>query len=214
MRVTTRLVLDWDGNILERECFTWNGPIDLCKGNPTTQELAKSGQSASGGLQSTASGIDGTLAPLFQNEIANPQGFGELGLNQLQTAGGQATAGAVGAGNEAANLQASRSGNPASSSSIIDAIARSGMKQQSNNALDIGMENEKAKMAQQGQGYAGFSALGAQDQGAALGYANQATTASNDYQQQRQATLSGILSPILGLGGAVAGAAGTALRGQ
>lgn len=32
MKVNTRTVLDWDGNILEQDSFDYNGPVAMCGG--------------------------------------------------------------------------------------------------------------------------------------------------------------------------------------
>ena len=91
------------------------------------------GQSYSEGYQGQGGQIASSELPFLQNELTNPQGFGQQDLSQMQTQGGQATAGALGAGKEAATLNASRTGNTAAVPGVIDNATRSAMQQQSNN---------------------------------------------------------------------------------
>ena len=97
-------------------------------------------------------GAEQQVLPFLQSEIANPQGFGQQGVNEMLTAGGQAASGATGQATEAANLRASRSGNPSSTSSIIDAAARAGMQNQTNNANNVNIQNLQEKLKQQQAG--------------------------------------------------------------
>jgi hypothetical protein len=117
------------------------------------------------------------ILPFLQQEMTNPQGIGEAGRNQLLTAGGEATSGALANAKEEANLRASRMGNPASTASIIDAATRSGAQQQSKNALDVNQLDLQTKLAQQQAGEQGIGALSSGNIGeslSALGLSNQA----------------------------------------
>jgi hypothetical protein len=118
-----------------------------------------------GGL---ASGIGGQLTPFLENELRNPQGFGQEDLSKMITQGGQATAGAVGAGGEAAMLNASRTGNTAAVPGVIDSTARAGMRQQSNNVLGTDLANEQLKERQRQAGAGGLESLYGTDLSAAL----------------------------------------------
>lgn len=135
------------------------------------------GDSYSQGYQNLGTGIQESELPFLQNELSNPQGFGQQTVSQMQTAGGQATAGALGAGNEAARLQASRTGNAAAIPGIIDASARNAMQQQSNNVLGIDQQNALLKQQQQQEGSSGLEKMYGTDVNAALqslGLSNQA----------------------------------------
>jgi hypothetical protein len=119
------------------------------------------------------------VLPFLQSEMTNPVGFGTQGTNELLTAGGQATSGATGAATEAANLRASRTGNPSTSGSIIDAAARSGQQQQSNNALGVNEANLQEQLNQQQAGEQGISSIASGNIGeslSALGLSNQAVS--------------------------------------
>ncbi len=91
------------------------------------------GRNYSEGYQGQGGQIASSELPFLQNELTNPQGFGQQDLSQMQTQGGQATAGALGAGQEAATLNASRTGNTAAVPGVIDATTRNAMQQQSSN---------------------------------------------------------------------------------
>ena len=215
MRVTTRAEYDWNGNLLKWEGYDYDGEVALAKGGQqVTAQNAKGAQTNSTAEQGNATADYNTLLPLFQQEATNPTGLGQLGLGALTTAGGEATAGALGAGKEAATLRASRAGNPSSTASIIDALGRSAMNQQSNNALKTGMENEQVKLGQQQAGLSGIENLGNESQNAALNYLGLSNTASNNLANQQQAAFSSIFGPLMQLGGATAGAVGTAVAGH
>ena len=163
------------------------------------------GQNYSEGYQGAAGDIASSELPFLQNELTNPQGFGQQTLNQMQTSSGQATAGALGAGKEAAELNASRTGNTAAIPGVIDATTRSGMQQQSNNALDIAQKNALLKQQQQQEGAAGLEKMYGTDVSAALqalGLSNQSigewntgqTAAENNIQQWYQDANQGSLT--------------------
>jgi hypothetical protein len=135
------------------------------------------GDSLSNSYNTAASGVASSELPFLQNEMTNPQGFGQQTVNQMQTQGGQATAGALGAGKEAATLNASRTGNTAAVPGVIDATTQQAMRQQSNNVLGIDQANAQAKLQQQQAGVSGLEKMYGTDVGAALqslGLSNQA----------------------------------------
>ena len=149
------------------------------------------------------------VLPFLNSEMTNPAGFGTQGTNELMTAGGEATSGAVGNATEQANLRASRTGNPSDSASIIDAAARAGGQQQSTNALDVNKANMQEKLAQQQAGASGISAMGAGNIGeslSALGLSNQAI---QDYMKAYtdNNSFGAIMSDIGGVGKAATGVA-------
>lgn len=116
----------------------------------------------------SATGVGGQLTPFLENELKDPQGYGQEELSKMQTEGGQAVSGATGAADEAATLAASRTGNPASTAGVIDATARNAMKQQSSNALDIASQDALLKQKQQQSGAAGLESMYGTDVGASL----------------------------------------------
>jgi len=126
------------------------------------------GQSYSEGYQGQGGDIASAELPFLQNELTNPQGFGAQTTSQMQTQGGQAVAGATGAAKEAADLNASRTGNTAAIPGVIDANARAAMAQQSNNVLDIAQKNALLKQQQQQEGSEGLEKMYGTDVTAAL----------------------------------------------
>lgn len=108
------------------------------------------------------------LFPFLTNEVNNPQGYGASDISRMETAGGQSVSGSAGAATEGANLLASRTGNTAAVPGIIDATARSGMAQQSDNALNILNNNAMLKQKQQQAGAGGMESLYQTDTGNAL----------------------------------------------
>lgn len=162
--------------------YEYAGPIAECKGGTDmAQQNFNTANALNSQYNTQAQQAQGEILPFLKAEMTNPAGFGQQGTNELLTAGGQATSGAVGAGDEAAKLRASRLGNPSSSGSIIDAIARSGMQQQSGNALDVNTQNLQEKLKQQQAGESGIAGLGGQDLSAALSSLGLSNTAVEDY---------------------------------
>ena len=114
----------------------------------------------------------------------------------------------------ASRLRASRTGNPSSSGSIIDAASRAAGQQQSNNALGVNEANLGEKLNQQqagAQGIAGLSSGNIGESLSALGISNQAV---NDYTNAYKATdWQADLGAIGGLIGDVGKGVGAAATG-
>jgi hypothetical protein len=143
------------------------------------QTNAGIGKSYSEGYQGQVGQIQGEVMPFLTNELTNPQGYGAQTLNQMQTAAGQATAGAGGAANEAAQLNASRTGNTAAVPGVIDNTARTAMQTQSKNALNIAQQNALLKQQQQQAGESGLAQMYGTDVSAALNALGLSTSAIN-----------------------------------
>ena len=109
-----------------------------------------------------------TLFPFLGSELNNPQGFGSDAVAKMLTQGGEAVSEATGAANEAAQLQASRTGNSAAVPGIIDSTARSAMKQQSDNALNVNIKNAMLKNEQQQDAAKALQGIYGEDVGGAL----------------------------------------------
>lgn len=180
----------------------------------TKQAQANSGTAT--GLENTYAGdataTQNEILPFLNQEVTNPQGFGVTGTNEMLTAGGQATSGALGAADEEAKLRASRMGNPSSSASILDAASRSAMKQQSSNALGVDTANLKEKLARQQAGASGISALSSADTKAALDALGLNNQSVQDWTGAYNATnplnmITGILGNVGTLGQGVGAAA-------
>ncbi len=160
----------------------------------TAENNAGIGQSYSEGYQGQGSDIASSELPFLQNELTNPQGMGQQALTQTKTQAGQATAGALGAGKDAALLNASRTGNTAAVPGVIDQTTRNAMQQQSNNVLNTNLQNNLLKQQQQQEGSAGLEKMYGTDVSAALqalglsnqavGEWNQASSPSNNFLDQ------------------------------
>ena len=88
------------------------------------------------------------------------------------------------------------------------------MAQMSNNSRDAAIQDLKAKIGQRSEGLQGLTGLEKSQQGSALEALGLSNTTQKDIAQEQQAQFNSILDPILGLGGAVAGAAGQAIGGK
>lgn len=142
-----------------------------------------------------------TFLPFLTNELNNPQGFGSDAIAQMLTQGGQAVSGATGAANEAATLNASRTGNSAAVPGIIDATARNAMKQQSDNALNVNIKNAMLKQQQQQEAAKGLEGLYGEDQNAvlrSLGLQNESLNAGTNASRAANENALGWYNAIMG----------------
>jgi len=110
----------------------------------------------------------GQLFPFLSNELYNPEGFGSDTVAKMLTQGGEAVSGATGAANEQSLLNASRTGNSAAVPGIIGSTARSAMKQQSDNALNVDIKDAMLKEQQKQDAARQIQGLYGEDVGAAL----------------------------------------------
>ena len=197
-------IFDFDNWLLEQARTM---PRAMNKGGTTqaSQNMATA-NAENTSLLNQGQAEENAVLPFLKNEVTNPSGFGTTGVNELQTAGGEAVSGAVGAGNEAANLRASRMGNPSSTASIIDAVARGGAQAQSGNALDVNKANLQEKLNQQQAGAQGLSALSAGNIGESLSALGLSNEALNSYINAYKAN-----SPVSTIEGLM-GAAGSAAK--
>src|ERR1700761_747802 len=139
MKIYTLLSIDIEtGRTLAEESHEYSGPVALAKGDAAKGDAltnAQTGQQGYGTLFNEGQQTQGEVLPFLNQEITNPQGFGQQQLNAMNTATGQATSGGLSAATQAAKLNAARTGNPAAQSAIIANAARSGENAQSNAAL-------------------------------------------------------------------------------
>jgi hypothetical protein len=147
------------------------------------------------------------IFPFLTNELDNPQGFGKDALSQMLTQGGEAVSGATGAAGEAANLNASRTGNTAAVPGIIDSTARNAMRQQSNNALDVNIQDAMLKQKQQQAGATGLEGLYGADISSALKSMGLENDTLGEWTKADQATQDAFNNwGKLAIGGSLAGA--------
>lgn len=125
------------------------------------ENLAKAG--AQGGLaygqQYAQEGEDigSMLVPELEKEAMHPQGYGPEELNNMNVAGQQALGGATASLAGEAGLRAARTRNNAATAGTLDELARSRMRAQSQNALDISGQNAELKQRQRQAALSGLA---------------------------------------------------------
>jgi hypothetical protein len=159
--------LEW----LERPLVDYEGEVAFAKGDAAKGDAlanAQTGQKGYGMLMGEGQADQAGVLPFLDQEVTNPQGFGQPTLNAITTATGQATSGALSNADQQAKLQAARTGNPAAQSAIIANAARTGENAQSNANLETNIQNAELKQKQQQSGAAGLMDLTGMDTNAAL----------------------------------------------
>jgi hypothetical protein len=99
------------------------------------------------------------LVPELTREATHPTGYNPADINSMLVAGEQGAGGATGAIAGEANLRAARSRNNASLSSVLDENNRGGMRQLSENALNVQGQNANLKEKQRQAGLAGLESV-------------------------------------------------------
>lgn len=153
-----------------------------------------------------------TLFPFLQGEVTDPQGYGADTVNKMLTQGGQSVSGATGAANEAATLNASRTGNTAALPGLIGSNARSAMKQNSDNALSVALKDADLKQKQQQLGAAGLGNLYGEDTDAVLKSLGLTNQSIGEWTQGKAAANQGINDMMKTIGGLSLGSAGLGLK--
>jgi hypothetical protein len=200
--------LQWVGN---DGVYEYDGPVSDFKGPGAAQAVTNMGTGATNAntLFGESQGEQSQILPFLSQEATNPQGFGQQTMGQMTTAGGQATAGALGSGINKADLTASRTGNQAALSDIIAAATRGGESATSNNSLDLGLQNAKLKQQQQQAGITGIGELSAGNEGSALSSLGLSNSAIQDWASANTSAW----GPALGITGDITSAAGSYAQG-
>lgn len=201
----SKTVFDFDNWLVERARLM---PVSMNKGGTAqAQNNINTANAENTQLYNEGQQEEQQVLPFLQSEMTNPAGLGAKGRNDLLTAGGEATSGANANAVEQATLRASRSGNPASAGSIIDAATRSGMQQQSKNALDVNQADLQTKLEQQQAGAQGLGALSSGNINESLSSLGLSNSAVEDYIKAYAAN-----SPVTEIS-SLLGAAGSAAKG-
>ena len=132
--------------------------------NNQANQLFNQSQGVANTAENNTNTLFNTLFPLYEGEATNPQGFGANDLAAMNTASQQSTGGAVSGAVGAGDLEAARTHNSGSFQAAGDEAAREGMRQNSENAVNIQGENAKLKQTQQQAGLAGMAGLEGQSQ--------------------------------------------------
>ncbi len=101
----------------------------------------------------------GQLSSIYGGQYANPSGMSPTELSDARTAGEQSVGGSVAGAVGQGNLQAARTGNAGGYAAALDQAHRTGIAQNSQNALNVQNANTGIKLAQQQSGLQGMQVL-------------------------------------------------------
>ena len=166
--------------------------------------VEKDALGASGTASGQASGAYGTLAPQLTSMAVNPMGMNPIDKANALTSSDQSIGGSIAGATGYGNLEAARTNNIGGVSGALDDAARSGMVQNSQNALGIDLQNADLKNKQQMFGLQGLGNIYNDANSTNINALNSATGASNN----TNASTMGLLGTGLGILGAGQGAAG------
>jgi hypothetical protein len=121
--------------------------------------VEKDALGASGTATAQGGAAYGTIAPVLSTMATSPMGYSPADMAAMKTSSiqstGGSTAGAVGEG----GLEAARTGNAGGSTAAVDDAARSGLVQNSVNALGVDTANANLKQEQQKEGLTGLGQI-------------------------------------------------------
>ena len=190
MRVTTRIVFDYDGRILEHEFYDYSGPLALCdrSAQNAAKQAAGTARDTAASEQGNANAEHAQLEPFYRQEMNAQHLYNPEQTNELLNYAGSSIAGSgATAGGEAAS-EAARTRNTSGFSSALDQNARDRSKVMANANLGVGAQDIMGAKELNQEGAAGMSKLYGADTDAMLksmGIQNQ------DIQTQIEAGKSG-----------------------
>src|SRR5215472_15219 len=138
MRIHSRVLIDIaSGEVLERDSFEYQGPLELARGeekkwNQSQIDKSNAGLAAGQGYGAAAGAERGYLLPAFQNIAANPMSATER-AGTLSAAGGAYDA----AAQNAAEREA-RTRNTAGYGELLDELARGRGRQMAQTSASLG----------------------------------------------------------------------------
>lgn len=140
----------------------------------TQSALAGSGNAAKMGETANLRGqnVYNDLFPQLTSEATNPQGYGTVGLNAMNTANQQSIGGSQAAAAGEGNLLAARTRNAGAAQPEISEANRAGSRQLAQNALGIQGVNESVRQGQQQNALRGLQGLYGTEMNTALGAGN------------------------------------------
>jgi len=143
------------------------------------KQNVKMAQGAATTAGQNAAGIYGNLTPFLQNQLQNPQGFGDQAVNEMKTNATEGAGGGEAAAQGLLSLNAERTRNNAGFSAAADKSARDAESNimTANQGVDIA--NQKAKLDQQAQAASGLQGLFGTNIGAQTGNLNSANEGVN-----------------------------------
>lgn len=130
MRVTTKIVMDKDYNVLEHKYFEYVGPVAECVRSLVNQATAAGNNAAStaAGLGATAASEGATLNPFLNQEMRATHGFTPGQSNELLTAAEAGSGGSSSALTGQAGLEATRTRNASGFTKSLDEASRNSAK--------------------------------------------------------------------------------------
>lgn len=219
MRVTTRIVFDWDGAVLEHQWFDYFGPVELCD-RATSGAIAKQGIANSKSDQTNAQGALTATNDALNNYSSNLSQFmnygrstygqnGEFAADENAISSGAASAGTKSVAGDMA-LNAMRTGSNTANYAPSLATAKSNAEQNLTTQLagadqtrlqDLTNINEYGVQASAlpAQVQAGLYGTSLSGSNSALGVGQQASSADQSFAD----TLPGDLTAAIGAAGAV-----------
>ena len=140
----------------------------------TQSALAGSGNAAKMGETANLRGqnIYNDLFPQLTSEATNPQGYGTVGLNAMNTANQQSVGGSEAGAAGQGGLLAARTRNAGAAQPAISEANRAGGRELSQNAVGIQAQNEMQRQKQQQAALAGLQGLYGTQMNTALGAGN------------------------------------------
>lgn len=88
MRIHTKIVIGWDGKVLEEEGYDYYGPVAECKRNDVKGQATQQMQAYQNAALQNLGLQRGMLSPMtgyLQNMVTNPTGFGQDALAAMRT---------------------------------------------------------------------------------------------------------------------------------
>jgi len=197
MRVTTRIVWDIEGNVLEHEWHDYSGPLELCDRSATSE--AQNAESTAGGVASqegsNAANERSQLTPFYKSEMNAKHTFDPSQLGEMLNYAGSATGGTGASAMGEAASQDARTRNTSGFSSALDQNARDRAATMSRANLGVGNEDIMGAKALNQEGAEGMAGLYGVDTGAQL---KAMGIQSQDINDQIQAGKSGWFQNLLG----------------
>ena len=179
----------------------------------TKSALAGSGNAAAAGETANLRGqnIYNDLFPQLTSEATNPQGYGTVGLNAMNTANQQSVGGSEAGAAGQGGLLAARTRNAGAAQPAISEANRQGGRELSQNAVGIQAGNENMRQQQQQAALKGLQGLYGTEMQTGLGYGN----LQNDFLKtgvgsaaQTTGAWQGLMNSLINAGGAGAKIAG------
>lgn len=210
MRITTKIVFDFDGKILEHEWFDYSGAVAFC--DRAAQGAAKAAAKTAGDVATSegdaATSERAALTPFYRSEMSAQHGFNPGQTQELLNYAGAGTGGSGATATGEANSEAARTRNTSGFSSALDQNARDRAKEMATVNAGVGAQDVMGAKALNQEGAQGMSGLYDTDTGAMLksmgiqtGDINAQTEAGKSGWFQNTVAMINALKPSMSSGG-------------